>query len=797
MIDIRKNIWNHDYTRGFLTNYSGRTATDAQDNTVTLTQNPFDQIKQLVDPTGNVTTLNYNARQLASINFPTFTQTVEYDSDNRIDTVTNVLSNEGGGAENQTTALTYDVASNLIATLDAEGNGYTYAVDVLDRITTITDPIAGTIDFDYDRRGNLTRVQDPEGRETRFEYNGNDQLVAEVIGTLSQGTPDTTRREYTYDGNGNLTAIVTPAGGRITFTYNAAGQLTTSEVYANTSIETPEKTISFGRDDIGRLTSYSDATTSATYTYDAVDRVTAVTTNFGPFSKTYSYTYFDNGWIKTYTNPEGVTYTYSYHKDGTLAGVHVPGEGQIALTDYEWLAPQTLTLPGGTTISANYDELLRLDSYTVTDPAGQTIASGIYSYDKVNNILGIVTEDDTKDYGYDALYRLTAANFDQLDDEAYSYDGVGNRLSSTDEPAWQYNDRNQLVSHGTTTYAYDANGNRIKKTESGIDTHYLYNTEERLTQVEDHNHNTIATYYYDPFGLRLYKDVAGTRTHFLYNGEGLAAEYDAAGNLIAEYHYGPNKPWMTEPLFQRRNGNVYYYQTDHLGTPQKLITKSGQIVWQGQYEAFGAVTETIDTVDNPLRFPGQYADDETGTYYNYFRDYDPAIARYLQSDPIGLNGGLNRDIYAFGNSIVYIDPHGEFFIIGAGVGAVIGGLTALTTGQPITAGIISGAVSGAFPGGGFIINLAIGAIAGATGNIAAQFCNEDFDYRSLATSTISGAVGGSLGRLIGFSNGLRLARAGIARRQVAGLSYPVFRAFLAETASSSIASSLVEEGVSN
>ncbi|MEX2327251.1 MAG: RHS repeat-associated core domain-containing protein [Pseudomonadales bacterium] len=237
----------------------------------------------------------------------------------------------------------------------------------------------------------------------------------------------------------------------------------------------------------------------------------------------------------------------------------------------------------------------------------------------------------------------------------------------------------QLVSHGTTTNAYDANGNRIKKTESGIDTHYLYNTEERLTQVEDHNHNTIATYYYDPFGLRLYKDVAGTRTHFLYNGEGLAAEYDAAGNLIAEYHYGPNKPWMTEPLFQRRNGNVYYYQTDHLGTPQKLITKSGQIVWQGQYEAFGKVTETINTIDNPLRFPGQYADGETGTYYNYFRDYDGEIGSYVSTDPLGLVGGQNRYVYVAQNPIVAIDQQGTNRALLVGACSVFFGAGTLRT----------------------------------------------------------------------------------------------------------------------
>jgi RHS repeat-associated protein len=104
---------------------------------------------------------------------------------------------------------------------------------------------------------------------------------------------------------------------------------------------------------------------------------------------------------------------------------------------------------------------------------------------------------------------------------------------------------------------------------------------------------------------------------------------------------------------------VYYYVNDQLGTPQKLVTDAGVVVWSASVDAFGlAHIDGASTAINPLRFAGQYYDTETGLHQNYFRDYDPETGRYLQADPIGMRGGLNVYIYANLNPLVYFDSWG-------------------------------------------------------------------------------------------------------------------------------------------
>ena len=152
-------------------------------------------------------------------------------------------------------------------------------------------------------------------------------------------------------------------------------------------------------------------------------------------------------------------------------------------------------------------------------------------------------------------------------------------------------------------------------------------------------------------------------------------ETDETGKLTKAYGFNPiamqQGLWSTNPIWQANvnngglteNGTSYHYlHTDHLGTPQLATTKEGQTSWKAQSEAFGAagILQSQSTITMNLRFPGQYYDEETGTHYNFFRDYGVNIGRYIQADPIKLEGGVNVYSYLLGRPLVDVDVYGLY-----------------------------------------------------------------------------------------------------------------------------------------
>ena len=174
-----------------------------------------------------------------------------------------------------------------------------------------------------------------------------------------------------------------------------------------------------------------------------------------------------------------------------------------------------------------------------------------------------------------------------------------------------------------------------------------------------------ATYAHNARGERVRKQLpkAATETLFVYaEGGQLLGEYDADGNLLQEY------AWLDAlPVTVLKKGGPYPLEPDHLGTPRRAIAPEldrAVWAWDLQGPAFGthAANDDPDADGQPfplnLRFPGQYLDTESGLHYNYFRDYDPATGRYVESDPVGLRAGPSTFGYVSARPMYFVDTLG-------------------------------------------------------------------------------------------------------------------------------------------
>ncbi|MGI2030434.1 RHS repeat domain-containing protein, partial [Endozoicomonas acroporae] len=166
---------------------------------------------------------------------------------------------------------------------------------------------------------------------------------------------------------------------------------------------------------------------------------------------------------------------------------------------------------------------------------------------------------------------------------------------------------------------------------------------------------TTAEYAHDALGRRVLKRVNGTTTHFQWQGNKINAEYDEYGVLVKRYRFALG----SSPLQYKTIGALYDVINDHLSTPRVLTNQLHSLEWVSSVSPFGVVdVEKGQSIEFNIRFPGQYFDEESGLNYNRFRDYSPKIGRYIQADPIGLNGGNNGFSYVLGNPVSLVDEYG-------------------------------------------------------------------------------------------------------------------------------------------
>ena len=579
-------------------------------------------------------------------------------------------------AEGNTTRYTYAAALKTSET-DPLGRTTWYAYDDANRQIAITNAMGAVVRFEYDQGTNRTAVIDPVGNVTRFYYDAANRLSHQV-------DPWGRTNFFAYDPAGNRVEAIDRNGRKRTFDYDELNRRTQEQWWDGASLV---RTITFGFNALGVMTSASDPASHLEFDFDALNRLERATQSGVPgladFTLTYGYDGLAN--VTAVTDNWGVQVASQYDSRNHLTkrvwqGGELPG---ASLTfDYDAAGNRTNLLRFA---DASATQLVGQSRYgyspvgVITDilhanAAGTALAEYHYTRDPAQQIVARTIGDQLSSFGYDLTGQLTNAVYTPptQPDEAYRYDANGNRIGG----GYVVITNNQIIADGTNTYSYDLEGSMVGRSNSVTHsiTTYRYDHRNRLVSVVDKDSGgTVAQtveFTYDALNRR-------TVTRLLLNQENIWADADAAGVITARYLLGNR---VDEMLARYRVGEaVVWYLTDNLGTVRDLADSTGAVVNHVSFDSFGRIlAQTAAAVGDRFLFTGRELDGETGLFFYRARYYSPDIGRFVSEDPVGFKEnefGLYG--YAANDPLSSLDPHGtatlvERVMVSAVLGTVVG-----------------------------------------------------------------------------------------------------------------------------
>jgi RHS repeat-associated protein len=272
--------------------------------------------------------------------------------------------------------------------------------------------------------------------------------------------------------------------------------------------------------------------------------------------------------------------------------------------------------------------------------------------------------------------------------EQFAWDAAGNLLDDISRKSKGYVEGNRLKVWQDLRYDYDPWGNlSIKRKGAHQTQRFTFDADDRLIAVQTETlQGLLETHFeYDPLGRRIkvrqVRTRAGGDGAFVENKrfvwQGLRMVQEIRDHSVSSYVYSPDAAYAPLARLDAAIGSAhaaatasiakrpvcaYYFHTDLVGTPLEVTNEAGELAWTGRYSTWGKVemgedVALMSSLDQPLRYPGQYADEGTGLHYNTFRFYDPDVGRFISQDPIGLLGGENLYMYA-PNPVRWADPWG-------------------------------------------------------------------------------------------------------------------------------------------
>ena len=645
------------------------------------TYNTYGDLATVTDPLSHVTTTVYDkARRPTKITQPLSVVTnIVYDADGRVVDTQKTDSVQPDGFFHETatytptgktatfttntgntTTFTYDVADRLTQSTNAIGKSKSYGYDFRNRLVSITDELGKTSAKAYDKNSVQTSYTDARGNRTAYVLDDFERLAG-------LDYPDGQGVRYTLDANGNrLNEASTGAAGVLrSWSYDALNH----PVYQSA----PGQNFLIAYNKNGTLAGYGDASDSSHYAggqssigYDKAGRKVLVQerlVSFVPPSAPSAATIQTPGAVANPAwrlEPGGHTLAYTLDKAGNVVQTDIKRDSTLLFTvkrKYDSLNRLTEIDDGSGTsiVTFTYDERSRFTQVTHHNTATRL---DIYNMDSNDNEWNTTTrlpgpdglESVVQFYweGYDALDRHTSMILEADANLAlyrwrptasqalsYQYDAGNALVSINNGPAFTYSETGDLASDGINIYGHDT-------------AHHMTGA------ITPQN---WATYAFDALGQRQSKVVNGTTTYFGHDGQHEVAEYDASGNVLRLYVYGPGTDYLVAMLTPGANGtwSRSYVHADARNTVFAVTNDQNQITERYGYGPFG---ETPITTGIPFRYTGRRLDPETGLYFYRARMYSPRLGRFLEKDPIGYEGGTNLFAYVGSDPINFVDPSG-------------------------------------------------------------------------------------------------------------------------------------------
>ncbi|MGI4847103.1 MAG: RHS repeat-associated core domain-containing protein [Janthinobacterium lividum] len=644
------------------------------------------KLSAVTDPLARVTRYRYDAlNRMITQALPAAATAMNPGAPGAADVSSNSTPASGAG----TVSFTYGSQDQLASVTDPRGLVTRYGLNHFGERIQTNSPDSGISQHGYDRHGQLQRNADARDQET---FLTRDTLRRIVRIDYSSGVP--TALSY-VDGSDRL-ARITDESGSTAYGYDDFGRLTSKVQTHNDGMRFH---VGYARQAGGKLAAIS---------YPSGHRVSYVRNSDGKVS---SITLQRPGIIEAGTQQTGsqILSNILYQPFGPPSSWQW-GNGLPYLRSHDASGRLSSYPLGPLSIrTLSYDAASQITGYRHTSTTAGGPADQRFDYDGQGRLITAQLGTSQQHFRYDANGNRTAVTYDNAT-FANTIAPDSNRLLASAGPIAQTNTfdaTGNLISDGTITYQYSARGRLASTMLDGATSHYLYNgIGERvqktyfakgLNDCSEHGNyalgnwfaliheqfmNTIAGLLTSPSSTSPQNQAtqatpppctprtaarsrnAGRATYYVYDDQQhLLGEYDPTGQAIQETVYLDDTPIAV--LKPGADGaEVFYIYADHLNTPRIITNQANVPVWRWDHgDAFGVGepnhNPSGESIFNyNLRFPGQIADQETNLVSNGARFFDQFGGRYLQSDPIGLTGGINTYSYVRGNPISKTDSSG-------------------------------------------------------------------------------------------------------------------------------------------